>query len=93
MRSCTSGRTATPPAGYHTPIDDDEEDHPDDDRTDDEEEQLEDDLAPLTPRGGSLLQPPSPSSALMTVSLGDFNEMDFNWITGHDYLFFGGYRF
>lgn len=48
------------PQGYHTPIDDDEE---------------EGDLPPLTPRGaGSLLQAPTPSSAIMTVSLDGYLE-------------------
>ena len=48
------------PQGYHTPIDDDEE---------------EGDLPPLTPRGaGSLLQAPTPSSAVMTVSLDGYLE-------------------
>jgi len=48
------------PQGYHTPIDDDEE---------------EGNLPPLTPRGaGSLLQAPTPSSAIMTVSLDGYLE-------------------
>lgn len=48
------------PQGYHTPIDDNEE---------------EGDLPPLTPRGaGSLLQAPTPSSAIMTVSLDGYLE-------------------
>ncbi|PSN54799.1 hypothetical protein C0J52_01988 [Blattella germanica] len=50
------------PQGYHTPIDDDDDDD-------------EDNVPPLTPRGaGSLLQAPTPSSAIMTVSLDGYLE-------------------
>lgn len=43
--------TRTPPQGYQTPIDEDDDDEP----------------APLTPRALSLLQAPSPNSAITTV--------------------------
>ena len=49
----------TPPQGYQTPIDEDED---------------EDKPPPLTPRAASLLQAPTPNSAVMTVSLEGYLE-------------------
>lgn len=48
----------TPPQGYQTPVDEDAEDEP----------------PPLTPRAASLLQAPTPNSAVMTVSLEGYLE-------------------
>lgn len=59
VSSCvSSGRT--PPQGYQTPVDDDDE--------------PEDEPPPLTPRAASLLQAPTPNSAVMTVSLEGYLE-------------------
>nr|CAD7203169.1 unnamed protein product [Timema douglasi] len=51
----------TSPTGFHTPVDEEEE------------EEACSELPPLTPRAGSLLAP-TPSSALMTVSLDGYLE-------------------
>lgn len=59
VSSCvSSGRT--PPQGYQTPVDEDDE--------------PEDEPPPLTPRAASLLQAPTPNSAVMTVSLEGYLE-------------------
>lgn len=58
MSSCVSSGH-TPPQGYQTPIDEDDD---------------FDDPPPLTPRAASLLQAPSPNSAIMTVSLEGYLE-------------------
>ncbi|XP_044597083.1 piezo-type mechanosensitive ion channel component isoform X3 [Cotesia glomerata] len=62
----------TPPQGYQTPIDDDSD-------TDNSSEDLQDDKQqydppPLTPRASSLLQAPSPNSAIVSVSLEGYLE-------------------
>ncbi|KAK9887390.1 hypothetical protein WA026_022328, partial [Henosepilachna vigintioctopunctata] len=58
--SMSSADSQTTPAGYHTPIEDEEVD----------------DVAPLTPRSSLLQQqaPPSPYSAVMTLSLDPYLE-------------------
>ncbi|XP_058794046.1 piezo-type mechanosensitive ion channel component isoform X2 [Phymastichus coffea] len=66
MSSCISS-TRTPPQGYQTPIDDDDDDG------DGGGARGEDDALPLTP-AASLLQAPSPNSAIMTVGLEGYLE-------------------
>lgn len=62
----------TPPQGYCTPIDGD--DDSDDDLIDERRDYVDDDPPPLTPRASSLLQAPSPNSAILTVSLDGYLE-------------------
>lgn len=66
----SSGRT--PPQGYQTPIDDD--DDSDNSSEDLQHDKQQDDPPPLTPRASSLLQAPSPNSAILTVSLEGYLE-------------------
>ncbi|EFN75267.1 Protein FAM38B, partial [Harpegnathos saltator] len=58
VSSCVSSGH-TPPQGYQTPLDEDDDD---------------DEPPPLTPRAASLLQAPTPNSAVMTVSLEGYLE-------------------
>lgn len=68
MTSCISSGY-TPPQGYRTPIDED------DTRSDDQNNKdISDDPSPMTPKAASLLQAPSPNSAILTVSLEGYLE-------------------
>lgn len=67
MSSCVSS-DHTPPQGYRTPIDEDDSDE------DERRDEVDEDPPPLTPRAASLLQAPSPNSAVLTVSLEGYLE-------------------
>lgn len=72
--SCVSSGH-TPPQGYRTPIDDDtDDDDNSEDLNDEQRDEVDEDPPPLTPRAASLLQAPSPNSAILTVSLEGYLE-------------------